>query len=230
MLAEALTDIHNLTMLQVNTDGVTVKVPRIYREQVNLVCHDWERTTGLVLEYGYYKKMIIRDVNNYLAVTTDGKAKPKGCFEITPMQNGAIAYNKNWSMRIVPKVVQEYYMYGVPIEEGIRDSRNIYDFTIGFRARGDWKIYATGLDKNIKFHDKQQKTLRYYMSRGGVMLTKEHETDGRIISLEAGKTATVFNKYFEPVKFSDYGIDYNYYIKEINKIINAVDDGQLKLF
>jgi hypothetical protein len=230
MLGEDLTDIHNLTILQVNTDGITVKVPRKYYDSVILVCEAWEKKTGLVLEYAEYKTMVIRDVNNYLAETTDGKAKPKGCFEITPMQNGAIAYNKNWSMRIVPKALHAHYLHGADIEEFIRSSTNIYDFTIGFRARGDWKIYATGLDKNVKFHDKQQKTLRYYISHGGVSLTKENEADGRVISLEAGRTATIFNKYFKALKFEDYGIDYEYYIREINKIKYAVDDGQQKLF
>lgn len=232
MLAERLASEMRIpcTVLQVNTDGITIKMHRDMEAKQIDICEQWEKDTGLVLEYAMYKKMVIRDVNNYLAVDLDDKAKPKGCFEVIPMQNGAIAYNKNWSMRIVPKVLHEYYMYGVPVEEGVRDSRNIYDFTIGFRARGDWKIYAIGLDKNIKFHDKQQKTLRYFMSRGGVMLTKENEVDGRVISLEAGRTTTIFNRYFKPLQFSDYGIDYGYYIKEINKIINAVDDGQLKLF
>lgn len=218
------------TILQVNTDGITIKIHRDMEAKMLDICDTWQTETGLVLEYANYKKMVIRDVNNYLAVDLEGNAKPKGCFEIIPMQNGAIAYNKNWSMRIVPKALHEYYINGTDIETAVRASENIYDFTIGFRARGDWRIFATGLDGNIKFHDKQQKTLRYFMSRGGVMLTKENQDDGRIISLEAGKTATVFNKYFEPVQFSDYGIDYGYYIKEINKIKNAVDDGQLKMF
>ncbi|MHA1199474.1 MAG: hypothetical protein ACTSQF_09130, partial [Candidatus Heimdallarchaeaceae archaeon] len=163
MLAERLVDDIRIpiTILQVNTDGITIKIHRDMEAKMLDICEMWEKHTGLVLEYARYKKMVIRDVNNYLAVTTDDVAKPKGCFEVIPMQNGAIAYNKNWSMRIVPKVLHEYYMYGVPVEEGVHDSRNIYDFTIGFRARGDWKIWATGLDKNIKFHDKQQKTLRY---------------------------------------------------------------------
>jgi len=231
MLGERFADdIQDVTILQVNTDGITIKIPRTEEAHVYEICKAWEDHTGLVLEYAEYKKMVIRDVNNYLAITTDGKAKPKGAFEIIPMQNGAIAYNKNWSMRIVPKVIHAYYIDGVPVETAVRASENIYDFTIGFRARGDWKIWATGLEDHVKFHDKQQKTLRYFMSRGGVMLTKEHEFDGRVISLEAGKTATIMNKYFKPVQFSDYGIDYGYYIKEINKIINAVDDGQLKLF
>ena len=66
------------------------------------------------------------------------------------------------------------------------------------------------------------------MSRTGVALTKEN-VDGRVISLEAGKTATIFNQYKE-LPMEEYNIDYNYYIKEANKVKYAVDDGQRKLF
>ena len=37
--------------------------------------------TQLQLESVEYKKMIIGDVNNYIAITTDGKVKCKGRFE-----------------------------------------------------------------------------------------------------------------------------------------------------
>lgn len=230
MLAEDLVrGIKDCTVLQVNTDGITIRIPKNQHKICLKICSDWEEHTGLILEYAQYSKMVIKDVNNYLAITTDDKIKPKGAFEIIPMQNGAIAYNKNWSMRIVPKAIHAHYIDGRDIGEFIRENTNIYDFTIGFRSRGDWDLWATGLDKNVKFHDKQQKTIRYFMSRGGVLLTKENRKNGKVIALEANKTATVFNKYYEHSNFSDYGIDYTYYIKEANKIKHAVADGQLKL-
>jgi hypothetical protein len=230
MLAEMLQDrVDDITMLQINTDGITIKIPRFQTGIVYNICEEWESTTGLILEYAEYKKMIIRDVNNYLAQSVDGYAKPKGAFEIIPMQNGAIAYNKNWSMRVVPKAIHAYFLEGVSIEQIIRDHNNIYDFCIGFRARGDWHIYYTNIIDGEKTHERQQRTIRYYMSRSGGALTKEHKNDGRIISLEAGKGCMIFNKY-ESKYIEDYNIDYNYYIAEANKIKNAVNDGQLKLF
>ena len=183
--------------------------------------------TGMILEFAEYKKMVIRDVNNYLAVTMDGKAKPKGAFEIIPMQNGPVAYNKNWSMRVVPKALHAYYIDGTKPEEFIRNHDDIYDFCMGFRARRDWNVLYTTIENNNKVKRYQQKTIRYYLSKGGGVLTKENALDRRVISLEAGKTTTVFNRY---VEYDDYRIDYNYYIAEANKVINAVDDGQLKLF
>jgi DNA polymerase elongation subunit (family B) len=230
MLAESLAlTLGELVILQVNTDGITIKIPRNYRGVVDRICKEWEEETGLTLEYAQYKKMVIRDVNNYLAITTDDKAKPKGCFEIIPMQNGAIAYNKNWSMRVVPKALHAYYIDGIKPEDFVVTHDDIYDFTIGFRAKGSWDVWATFIENCNKVKVKQQKTLRYFMSKTGAVLTKENRDDGRIISLEASRTTTIFNKYVD-LSMEEYNIDYGYYLREINKIINAVDDGQLKLF
>lgn len=239
MLSEWLVDnIKDLTMLQANTDGITIRILRNDYDAVKNICYAWERKTGMILEYAEYKKMIIRDVNNYLAETTDGYAKPKGCFEITPMQNGAIAYNKNWSMRVVPKALHAYYLNSIPVEDFIKRHENIYDFGLGFRSRKDWDLWATSIetvelnDRKLDFvkkREKQQKTIRYYMSRNGAVLTKENSKDGRVISLEAGKTATIFNRWYD-APMQHYNLDYSYYIAQANKIINSVYDGQQKLF
>jgi hypothetical protein len=215
-------------MIQANTDGITIKIPRTSYDAVMRICNDWEIKTGMILEYAEYKKMIIRDVNNYLAQTVDGYVKPKGCFEIIPTQNGAVAYNKNWSMRVVPKALHAYYLEGIEIEDFIRKHDNIYDFGIGFRARKDWTNVFTHIKGNNKVRDKQQRTLRYYVSSTGGSLTKEN-SDGRVISLEAGRSVKIFNRaYIAPM--GEYGLDYQYYIKEANKIRYAVNDGQQKLF
>jgi hypothetical protein len=231
MLAEDLVDHMRIppTILQVNTDGITIKMHRDMEAKQIEICEAWEQKTGLVLEYAMYKKMVIRDVNNYLAVDLNGKAKPKAIFEITPTQNGAVAYNKNWSKRIVPKALHAYYIDGIEPLDFMQQSDNIMDFTIGFRSRGAWDIWASWLVDHEKRHERQQKTLRYFMSKSGVLLTKENRDDGRVISLESGRTATLFNTKQE-LDMKDYNIDYGYYLKEVNKVINAVDDGQLKLF
>jgi len=229
MLAESFADnLDDLTILQVNTDGITVKIHENQRDKLNKLCENWQTITGLILEYKEYKQMVIRDVNNYLAIDSDDKPKYKGCFEIIPMQNGAVAYNKNWSMRVVPKALDAYYRYGTPVEDFIRNHDNIYDFCLSFRARAGWTIYRHYIVDRYEQVEKQQKTIRYYISTNGNTLTKQNQ-DRVIIQLESGYACTVFNKY-EKKEMKDYNINYSYYITQANKIKNAVDDGQLKLF
>jgi hypothetical protein len=64
MLSEKLTlSIKDLTVLQINTDGITIKVHEIYYDKVKEVCKWWMELTKLELEEVHYSKMIIRDVN-----------------------------------------------------------------------------------------------------------------------------------------------------------------------
>lgn len=72
MLAEELLKIPGLSMIQANTDGLTVYVPRVFTGQVEQVRHAWEKLTRLQLEEAIYDVMFIRDVNNYIAVYEGG--------------------------------------------------------------------------------------------------------------------------------------------------------------
>lgn len=69
LLAEQLLSIFGLTIVQVNTDGITVKLPRSQMEEYKKVCDAWQKQVGLQLEFVEYSKMFIRDVNNYIAVS-----------------------------------------------------------------------------------------------------------------------------------------------------------------
>lgn len=68
MLSEQLIKVPNLTMINVNTDGVGFIYPRRYRAHIDKVCQWWERVTGLELERDEFAKFFQRDVNNYLGV------------------------------------------------------------------------------------------------------------------------------------------------------------------
>lgn len=145
------------------------------------------------------------------------------------MQNGAIAYNKDWSMRVVPKALHAHFIEGIPISDFIRNHKEIYDFCLSFRARGEWEIYQMFSLEGELFYHKLQKTIRYYISRSGELLIKRNKEDGRTIQLNAGFVSTIFNQYQEK-PFEDYEIHYPFYIAEANKIKHAVVSGQLKLF
>ena len=69
MLAEALLDIPDLEIININTDGICVHVPRRHVEVLQEHCQRWEGLTGLTLETDEYARLWQRDVNNYLGVT-----------------------------------------------------------------------------------------------------------------------------------------------------------------
>ena len=61
--------------LMQNTDGLEMMIPTSQVETYMKVCAEWEKLTKLSLEHDSYQKMIIRDVNNYIAIFTERKAK-----------------------------------------------------------------------------------------------------------------------------------------------------------
>jgi len=165
-------------LLQANTDGITVKVSRNQYDAVKQIMKDWEILTGLELEEAQYKSMFIRDVNSYLAVTTNGKYKGKGDLEIDK------AWHKDHSMRIVRIAVARDLMFNIPYVQTIRDhlstgfyedlkvdNYGIYDFCKAVRSKGGARFELFNRTKIVE-PISLSKTVRYYMSKSGVSIRK----------------------------------------------------------
>ena len=69
-----------IQLLQINTDGMTVRCRDEAEPHVMALCKWWEGFTGLTLERADYSRMFIRDVNSYIAEKTDGSLKNKGAY------------------------------------------------------------------------------------------------------------------------------------------------------
>ena len=65
--------------VQVNTDGILVRLTSDNEEELVAIANEWSARTGMVLETDHYQAIYQRDVNNYIAVAEDGKTiKSKG--------------------------------------------------------------------------------------------------------------------------------------------------------
>lgn len=230
MLSEMLmTRVPNLTMLQINTDGLTVSIPHEHKRLYWEICQEWEAQTKLVLEYVAYSQMIIRDVNNYIAVAQKtGKVKYKGTFKPNHEMIKDGEYHKSLSQGIVSLAVADYFLKGIPVEQTIKENKDIYLFCKTFNATHGWTCETLDIDEqgNESNIVQQQKTNRYFLSRGGKRFRKLK--DERKIEIEAGKLVTIFNKY-EEKPFDEYNIDYDYYIEECYKIIHKIDGTEERL-
>jgi hypothetical protein len=259
MLYEMLSDaIPGSIPLMQNTDGLEMLIPASYKDTYLEVCKKWEDMTQLQLEHDQYHKMIIGDVNNYIAVfkekelpkedweelkkktphyvytQRDGKyffnaTKCKGRFEFADL-----ALHKNKSALIVPKAIYNYFVHGVVPEVFIQNNRSIFDYCVGVKRKGDWIFMETCFVKGVRHDRELQAVVRYYISNKGCKIIKVNKADGRETRAEAGKwLQTEFNLH-EIKSWNDYDVNDDYYLeriyKEIENISKEKEKSQLTLF
>jgi hypothetical protein len=130
--------------LMQNTDGLETMIPREYVDKYMEICARWEKITNLQLEHDTYSKIVLGDVNNYIAVTEDGKSKCKGRFEYDNL-----ALHKNKSFLIIPKALHAYFVEGIEPEQFMEENQNIFDYCGGVKIKGDWKFVEHFIKKEI---------------------------------------------------------------------------------
>lgn len=151
-------ELPTVKFIQTNTDGITVYIEREHLLKVREICEQWEKDWDLKLDYVQYKTMIMRDVNNFLAIPEEFDAstfdvenknnitkdvKMKGFFEVEK------EWHKNHSMKIVQKALANYFIKGIPIEKTIKSSSNIFDFFKMCKAKSNFKIEYWVMEKQI---------------------------------------------------------------------------------
>ena len=213
--------------LMQNTDGLETMIPREYVEQYMEICARWEKITNLQLEHDKYSKVVLGDVNNYIAVTEDGKSKCKGRFEYKDL-----ALHKNKSFLIIPKALHAYFVEGIKPEDYLAQNQNIFDYCGGVKIKGDWKFVEHAIIDGEFQKQKLQHTIRYFISKSGCKVIKTNLFDGREIQVEAGPWMQTIYIDHKEQPFDDYNINLAFYLDKIKKEIAGLEPNkdQLKLF
>jgi hypothetical protein len=144
MLIENL-ELNDIKVISANTDGI---VTRYHESQIPLlqdILFDWEITTSYNLEQTDYREVASRDVNNYIAVKLDGKAKCKGCF-------GEASLSKNPDGLIIYEAVAKFIADGTPIEKTVTECDDIRKFVTVRRVTGGALFYGDYLGKAVRFY------------------------------------------------------------------------------
>lgn len=240
MLAEKLTQI-GCRIVQANTDGLFVLLKRDVYSKANNICREWEQLTKLTLEEDRFKAMYQYAINDYFAITEEGKVKEKGMF-ITTVKLG-----KGLTPKIIPKAVINFFKDGVPVEDTIKGCKDIRDFLMSEKTGKQWHVEY--------MNKEQQRTNRFYASTDGGYLWKwkggdieedNYVWDNNIQSYkEQGKRivntpkqyqnmltasgVTLLN-YLDDKPIEERKINYRYYIMEAYKIIRELKPLQLSLW
>jgi hypothetical protein len=241
-----------------NTDGVETIIPRKYMDLYMEICKEWENTTCLNLEHDEYQKLVLSDVNNYIGVnnfvnvdiTKWREVKHSQPHYLFKVENDKFSYapvklkgrfdfhelqlHKNKSKLVIPKAIYNYFVNDMLPEDYLDENKNILDYCIGGKSKGDWKQVSRNIKEGLLNEIDLQKINRYFISKDGVKIIKVNKKDAREIQLEAGRwLQTVYNKMEVEPKWESYNINKGYYLQAIESEINAilsVSSNQLKLF
>jgi len=221
MLAEQLMQIPGLQMVQINTDGLTVRMPRSVEPMYQMICDWWQEFTQLDLEYADYSRMFIRDVNNYIAEYTDGKLKRKGAYE----------YERTWyqnhSSLVIRKAAEAALVHGQDIEDFIRNHNDIYDFMLRTKVPRSSKLHMEQMVETFEL----QNISRYYVTSTGGSLVKimpptagqtlkaaPNAAPNRRIGINVGWLVTECNDITD----ATVPINLDYYVQETEKLVEPL--------
>lgn len=179
------------TIIFENTDGAMYRVHKSDYDNLLKACQEIEKIVNIPLETQICKKIIARDVNNYINIISDNNIKFKGTFEIDR------DYHKNHSKRIISLALAEYYLNNASIGNYIQNYLNtnstniikewdydndkpiyysnygIYDFCLGAKMKGKNELVQRYWKGHELMEEPLSKMNRYYISNVGVELIKK---------------------------------------------------------
>ena len=113
-----------IDFVNINTDGIMFTIDRKEVALSEEIIKAWSEVTRFEMERDDFKKVIQKDVNNYIGITPEGKFKTKGGY--VSLYNGGNF--KTNSLSIIHKAVVDYLVSGIPAEKTINECTDVFAF------------------------------------------------------------------------------------------------------
>ena len=175
-----------IDFVNINTDGIMYTIDKSEDDLANMIVATWCEITGFEMEDDDFKKVIQKDVNNYIGIKADGSFKTKGDY-VSSYDGGTFKSN---SLRIIDKAIVDYLVSGVPPETTINECTDIFAFQnivkTGSTYEGSYH-YINGVREPIQKVNRVYavKDPKYGAVKKGKWITEERKKDkatGRMIS------------------------------------------------
>ena len=176
-----------IDFVNINTDGIMFTIDKSEVELSEAIVATWCEITKFEMERDDFKKVIQKDVNNYIGITPDGKFKTKGAY-VSLYKGGNFKTN---SLEIIHKAIVEYLVNGVPAEKTIKECTDIFAFQQIVKTGGSYEgsyHYVNGERVPI------QKVNRIYAVKNpiyGQVVKGKWETEKRKKDKATGKMVVV---------------------------------------
>ena len=127
-----------LRIVQLNTDGIMVSFDESEYDKVLTITKEWEQRTRFELEEDRIKRIVQKDVNNYVEIPYEGEPKIKGGYLVRGIAPAG-AFNVNNNAKIVAKAIVDYFTKGTEVEITIGECTDISQFQLIAKAGSKYK-------------------------------------------------------------------------------------------
>lgn len=138
-----------IDFININTDGIMFSIDRREVALSEAIVASWSEVTRFQMERDDFKKVIQKDVNNYIGITPDGKFKTKGGY-VSLYKGGTFKTN---SLQIIHKAIVENLVNGIPAEKTIRECTDIFAFQQIIKTGGSYEgsyHYVNGVREPVQ--------------------------------------------------------------------------------
>lgn len=165
-------------LINSNTDGIFFKVKKKDVPELKRRVSEWEKRTGLVMEYAEFTKFISKDVNNYLAVKVNGDIHAKGAY-VKDLND------LDFDLPIVNEALRNYMIFGTPVETTINSCTDFRKFQriVKLSSKYQWVELETS-HGNVKYDNK---AYRVFASR--------NNGDGRLLKCKVTEKGDKKDKF-----------------------------------
>lgn len=200
---------------QVNTDGIAFKpYPEVTQETLDNIKQRWEDEFKLQLEVSLFKRLLQRDVNNYIAVKQNDKLKLKG--GAVGQANG-VDVTKASKPTIIDHMLVEKLVYNRPFITTVQDGE-FRDYCFTLKSMKSSTQTGKMVDENGKVFDNEVN--RTYATKTGGKVLKEKVGDLENAKFpDTPEQMSIAN--YELPKEPPADLDYSYYIELAEKKLES---------
>lgn len=189
-------------LIQSNTDGILIKLFKPEdRDEIIEICEEWSKRTRMDLEYDDIRKVIQRDVNNYIIVDANGKVKRKGGVvkELNPLDN---------NLPIVNEAIVKYFLTNTPVRDTIMSCNELIKFQFVKKVSSKYdfafKEHDGGLDshtwKEPVYRTKNKQKYIHHWETYTIYGTKLHEKVHRVFATTKKSQGGIYKKHKDKIK------------------------------
>lgn len=168
-----------ITLINSNTDGIFYKVKKKDIPELKRRIEEWQVRTGLEMDYKSFTTFYSKDVNNYLAIQTNGKVHAKGGYVKD-------LHDLDYDLPIVNEALRNRMIFGTPIEVTINACTDFRKFQkiVKLSKKYDWVEHeqdnASWYSKRGKLNVQYASSVKYDNKAYRVFASLD-ENDGRLM-------------------------------------------------